>query len=56
MADALLAWGDAESIRTRIHEHWEAGADQVAIQIMPKGGALLTLEDEKLLEMLSPMA
>ena len=56
VADALLAWGDAESIRTRIHEHWEAGADQVAIQIMPKGGGLLTAEDEKLLEMLSPMA
>lgn len=56
VADAMLAWGDAESIRTRIHEHWEAGADQVAIQIMPKGGGLLTAEDEKLLEMLSPMA
>jgi probable F420-dependent oxidoreductase len=56
VADALLAWGDAEAIRTRIREHWDAGADQVAIQIMPKAGGLLTAEDEKLLEMLAPMA
>ncbi len=56
VADALLAWGDITAIRARIEEHWQAGADQVAIQIMPKGGGLLTAKDEKLLEMLSPLA
>lgn len=55
-ADAMLAWGDEAAIRRRIREHQDAGADQVAIQVMPKGGGLLTAEDEKLLELLAPVA
>lgn len=55
-ADALLAWGDVEAIRRRVEEHWDAGADQVALQVMPKGGGLLTAEDEKVLELLVPAA
>jgi probable F420-dependent oxidoreductase len=55
-ADALLAWGDAAAIRRRIQEHWDAGADQVAIQVMPKAGERLTAEDEELLERLAPAA
>lgn len=55
-ADAMLAWGDEAAIRRRIQEHWDAGADQVAIQVMPKGGGLLTAEDEKVLELLAPLA
>jgi hypothetical protein len=55
-ADALLAWGDEAAIRARLHEHWDAGADQVAIQVMPKGGGLLTADDEKVLELLAPSA
>lgn len=55
-ADALLAWGDEAAIRRRIQEHWDAGADQVAIQVMPKGGGLLTADDEMLLERLAPSA
>ena len=51
-ADALLAWGDEAAIRKRIDEHWDAGADQVALQIMPKGGGLLTPEDESVLDLL----
>jgi probable F420-dependent oxidoreductase len=54
LADAMLAWGDEQAIRKRIQEHWDAGADQVAIQVMPPGGALLTPEDEKLFELLAP--
>ena len=54
-ADALLSWGDDAAIRRRIEEHWDAGADQVAIQVMPKGGQLLTAEDEKVLELLAPL-
>ena len=56
VADALLAWGDVPAIRARLEEHWQAGADQVAIQIMPRAGGLLTAEDEKLLELLAPLA
>ena len=53
-ADAILAWGDEAAIRRRIQEHWDAGADQVAIQVMPKDGGLLTAEDERVLELLAP--
>ena len=55
-ADAMLAWGDAEAIRQRIQQHWHAGADQVAIQLVAKHGGLLTADDEKLLELLAPLA
>lgn len=54
LADAMVAWGDEAAIRARIQAHWDAGADQVAIQVMPKGGVLLTAEDEVLLEILAP--
>jgi probable F420-dependent oxidoreductase len=53
-ADAMLAWGDEAAIRRRIREHWEAGADQVAVQVMPGGGGLLTAQDERVLELLAP--
>jgi probable F420-dependent oxidoreductase len=53
-ADAMLAWGDEAAIRARIQEHWDAGADQVSIQVMPKGGELLSAEDEKVLGLLAP--
>lgn len=49
LADALLAWGDVAAIRARIDAHFAAGADQVAVQVMPKGGALMTAEDEQVL-------
>jgi len=55
-ADAMLAWGDETAIRQRIQQHWDAGANQVALQVMPKGEGALTAEDEKLLEILSPLA
>ncbi len=53
-ADVLLAWGDAEAIRGRIEEHLAAGADQVAIQVVPKSGARMSADDEKILELLAP--
>jgi probable F420-dependent oxidoreductase len=53
-ADALLAWGDELALRQRIQEHWGAGADQVAIQVMARGGGLLMAEDEQVLELLAP--
>jgi probable F420-dependent oxidoreductase len=53
-ADAMLAWGDEAAIRQRIDEHRAAGADQVAIQVQPKGGGLLTRDDAKVLELLAP--
>jgi len=34
LVDALVAWGDAEAVRERVAAHWEAGADQVALQVL----------------------
>lgn len=35
LVDALVAWGDEDSVRRRVHEHLQAGADHVAIQAIP---------------------
>ena len=35
LVDALVVWGDVEAIRTRIDAHHAAGADHVAIQVLP---------------------
>jgi probable F420-dependent oxidoreductase len=34
LVDALVAWGDADAIRERIQAHRDAGADQVAVQVL----------------------
>jgi probable F420-dependent oxidoreductase len=34
LVDALVVWGDEETIRERIAAHWDAGADQVALQVL----------------------
>jgi len=31
LVDALVAWGDADTVATRVREHLDAGADQVAV-------------------------
>jgi probable F420-dependent oxidoreductase len=51
--DAMVAWGDERAIRSRIEEHWEAGADHVCIQaIGPQGSRQVV--DERILELLAP--
>jgi len=54
LADALLAWGDEAAIRARVQAHFDAGADQVCLQVMPRDGAQLTEQDEALFEALAP--
>lgn len=34
LVDALVAWGDAESIRERVTAHRQAGADHVCVQVL----------------------
>jgi probable F420-dependent oxidoreductase len=36
--DALVAWGDEETIARRLQEHRDAGADGVCIQVLTAGG------------------
>jgi probable F420-dependent oxidoreductase len=52
-ADMMLAWGDIDAIRARIRQHWDAGADQVAVQVMPSGGGLLTRDEEEVFALLA---
>jgi probable F420-dependent oxidoreductase len=35
LVDAVVAWGDLDAIRTRVQEHNDAGADHVALQVLP---------------------
>ena len=34
LIDAIIAWGDVDAIRSRIHAHLAAGADHVCIQVL----------------------
>jgi probable F420-dependent oxidoreductase len=52
LVDAIVAWGDESSIRKRIQDHWDAGADHVCIQPFTNDGEMGP--DEKLLELLAP--
>ena len=37
--DALVAWGDADTIEQRVQDHYDAGATHVCIQPLPTGDA-----------------
>ena len=50
--DAVVAWGDAPSIRARLQAQWQAGADHVCIQALHPEGRFAP--DEALLEKLAP--
>jgi probable F420-dependent oxidoreductase len=34
LIDALVVWGDEEAVRERVQQHLDAGADQVAVQVL----------------------
>lgn len=48
LVDALVAWGDADEIASRVSEHLRAGADHVSIQVLADGDAF-PLDDLELL-------
>lgn len=49
LVDAIVAWGDMDVIRERIHQHQENGADHVCLQVIgPDMGYLPTAEWEQL--------
>ena len=52
LVDAMIAWGDADTIRARVQAHWDAGADHVCIQAFRSDGS--PNPDEALLEALAP--
>ncbi len=54
LVDAIVAWGDADAIRTRIKAHHDAGANHVCIQ--PLHPLAMTRPDWNVLEALAPAA
>ncbi|MEE3239718.1 MAG: TIGR03620 family F420-dependent LLM class oxidoreductase [Pseudomonadota bacterium] len=52
LVDAIVAWGDEDTICTRIEEHWQAGADHVCIQALRTDGEMAP--DTELLALLAP--
>ncbi len=45
LIDALVAWGDEEQIARRVHEHLDAGANHVAVQVLPRDGRSMPTDD-----------
>jgi probable F420-dependent oxidoreductase len=54
LIDTIVAWGDEDTIRGRIQEHWDAGADHVCIQPLRRDGLQLRADDLRVLELLAP--
>jgi probable F420-dependent oxidoreductase len=54
LVDAVVAWGDEAAIRARIQAHWDAGADHVCVQAVPREEGSWSPADEKVLELLAP--
>lgn len=54
LIDSIIAWGDEDAIRSRIQQHWNAGADHVCIQSLPREGIALGAEDQEIYELLAP--
>lgn len=47
LVDAIVAWGDEEAVAARVHEHLAAGADQVAVHILPAAAGATGLPREE---------
>jgi len=45
LVDALVAWGPVERVVRRVHEHLDAGADHVAIQVLTADPSRVPLEE-----------
>jgi probable F420-dependent oxidoreductase len=45
LADSLVAWGDADTIRARVQAHLDAGADHVAVQVLKRQRTELPLAE-----------
>jgi probable F420-dependent oxidoreductase len=45
LVDALVAWGPVERVVHRLHEHLDAGADHVAIQVLTADPSRVPLEE-----------
>jgi probable F420-dependent oxidoreductase len=44
LVDALVAWGTVEDVAARVRAHLDAGADHVAVQLLPRDMAALPMD------------
>jgi len=47
LVDALVAWGDVEAIAERVRAHHDAGADHVALHVLPDDDGERSLHDAR---------
>ena len=52
LVDALIAWGDEETIAARVQEHLDAGADHVCVQFIHDLDGLPTEQWRRMAEVL----
>ena len=45
LIDAIIAWGDLEAIRKRVHAHHSAGADHVCVQVLTADAEALPMRE-----------
>ena len=45
LVDAIVAWGDEQTIVDRVKAHHDGGADHVALQVLPLDGASVPMDD-----------
>ena len=44
LVDAIVAWGDEDSVASRVQAHHDAGADHVCLQVLPPDGTSVPIE------------
>jgi probable F420-dependent oxidoreductase len=44
IVDGLIAWGDADAVVERVAQHWRAGADHVAVNVVAESPDILPME------------
>ena len=44
LVDAVVAWGDVDAIRSRVHQHLDAGADHVSVQPLTEDPGTIPLK------------
>jgi probable F420-dependent oxidoreductase len=48
LIDAVVAWGTLDDVERRVREHWDAGADHVALHVLSSNGGLPSREWKEL--------
>ncbi len=52
LIDAVVAWGGVDAVGARVREHWDAGADHVALHVLTDDGEVPAAQWAQLAELL----